>query len=182
MTEQNSTVEHQIRPTVLQDQLGIKKDAYYAYLKHLGITAEKDSTSKAFLNSEQENLIRALRKHVVAGGKIEAFKVDEQPVALAVADGGELGQVTEHPVEEINPAQGLDMEALYLEASELAAQRLTAGQQVVMAMASRMTYEDLHPTAKAKVDHVRTVAVPKFNAQEVAENLLNQCRQQMQVA
>ena len=61
MTDQNSTVEHQIRPNVLQDQLGIKKDAYYAYLKHLGIKAEKGSDGKVFLTEAQANQIRALR-------------------------------------------------------------------------------------------------------------------------
>ena len=103
---------------------------------------------------------------------------------MTVADGTELGQVAEPPalVEEVNPTQGLDMEALYLEASEVAAQRLTAGNQVILAMASKMTYEDLHPTAKAKVDHVRAASVPKFNPQEVADNLLSQFRQQMQTA
>ena len=49
MTDQNSAVEHQIRPNALMEELGIKKDAYYAYLKHLGFKAEKDSDGKAFL-------------------------------------------------------------------------------------------------------------------------------------
>ncbi|EKU97119.1 hypothetical protein Lepto7375DRAFT_0993 [Leptolyngbya sp. PCC 7375] len=182
MTDQKSTVEQQIRPNVLQDQLGIKKDAYYAYLKHLGITAEKDSNGKAFLTEAQAKSIRLLREHVVAGGKIDEFDIHEAiQSALAIAGEKALGDVAEQPIE-VDPAQNLNMEALYLEASELAGQRLTASQQVVMAMANQMSYEDLHPTTKAKVDQVRAASAPKFNAQKIAADLLNQCRQQMQVA
>ncbi|MEM9486908.1 MAG: hypothetical protein AAGA83_24815, partial [Cyanobacteria bacterium P01_F01_bin.116] len=179
MADQNSTVEQQIRPNILQDQLGIKKDAYYAYLKQLGIKAEKDSDGKAFLTEGQANSIRLLRQHVVDGGKIEDFDIHKAiESALAVSDGGDLGQVEpEQP--KADPADGLDMEALYLEASEIAAQRLTAGEQVVMAMASQLTYEDLHPKAKAKVDQVRSSAVPKFDPQEIAASLLSRCKQQM---
>lgn len=183
MTDQNSAVEIQIRPNELMDQLGIKKDAYYSYLKALDITANKDSNNKAFLTEDQAKAVRLLRQHVVAGGKIDAFDLAlALDSALAVADSSDLSQMAEEPAEDINPTQGLDMEALYIEASEIAAQRLTAGKQVVMAMASKMTYEDLHPQAKAKVDRVRTASAPKFNAQEVADSLLSQFRQQMQTA
>lgn len=180
MTDQKSTVEQQIRPNILQDQLGIKKDAYYSYLKHLGIKAEKDSDGKAFLTEGQANSIRLLRQHVVDGGKIEEFDIHKAiESALAVSDGGDLGQVQPEQQPKADPADGLDMEALYLEASEIAAQRLTAGEQVVMAMASQMGYEDLHPTARAKVDQVRSSAVPKFDPQEIAASLLSRCKQQM---
>ena len=113
MTDQNSTVEQQIRPNVLQDQLGIKKDAYYAYLKHLGITAEKDLNGKAFLTEAQAKSIRLLREHVVAGGKIDEFDIHEAiQSALSVAGETALGDVAEQP-EEVNPTQDLNMEALY---------------------------------------------------------------------
>lgn len=182
MTDQNSAVEIQIRPNELMDQLGIKKDAYYSYLKALEITAEKDSNNKAFLTEEQTNAVRLLRQHVVAGGKIDEFDLAlAVESALAVAEGSDLGDVAEQPIE-VDSADGMDMEALYLEASEIAGQRLTASQQVVMAMANQMTYEDLHPVTRAKVDQVRQAAVPKFDAQAVADRLLNQCRQRMQVA
>lgn len=189
MTNPNSAVEIQIRPNELMDQLGIKKDAYYAYLKALDIAANKDSNNKAFLTEDQVKANRLLRQHVVAGGKIDEFDLElalaaAAESALTISDTTELDQIAEQPepAEEVNPTQGLDMEALYLEASERAAQRLTAGEQVVMAMASKMTYDDLHPQAKAKVDHVRTASVPKFNPHEVADNLLSQFRQQMQAA
>ena len=82
MTEQNSTVEQQIRPTVLMDQLGIKKDAYYAYLKHLGIKAQKDSTNRAYLTEAQAKLIRELRKYVLKEGKIEGFEMGDKLTPL----------------------------------------------------------------------------------------------------
>ena len=68
MTDQKSTVEQQIRPNILQDQLGIKKDAYYSYLKHLGIMAAKDPAGEPLLNEGQANSIRLLSLHVVDGG------------------------------------------------------------------------------------------------------------------
>lgn len=181
MTDWNSTVEHQLRPDELMAELDIKKQTYYNYLKHLGIKSEKDSEGKAYLTQAQAKLIRDLRAHVVGGGKIEDFTVSEEAATLTVAEGAELSDVAEQPVE-VNPTAGLDMEALYLEASEIAGQRLTAGQQLVMAMANQMSYEDLHPMTRAKVDKVRSAAAPKFDAQQAATDLLNQFRQQMQTA
>ena len=200
MTEPNSTVEQQIRPTVLMDQLGIKKDAYYAYLKHLGIKAQKDSTNRAYLTEAQAKLIRELRKYVLKEGKIEGFEAPEnlteapiktvedvaQPeAALAVAESTEIGQLNGQPepepeAEEIDPSDGVDMELIYREASAIAAQRLTTGEQLVLAMASQMRYEDLHPDAQAQVDKLRTAAAPKFDAQSVAANLLSKCKERRQ--
>lgn len=178
MTDRNSVVEHQLRPDELMAELGIKKQAYYDYLKHLGIKAGKDSKGKTYLTQDQVNKMRSLREHVVAGGKIEDFEVNNaDAAALTVADSGELDQAAE-PVQ-VDPTAGMDMESLYLEASEIAAQRLTAGEQIVLAMADQMTYQDLHPKAKAKVDQVREASIPKFNPQAVAADLLSKCRQQV---
>jgi hypothetical protein len=47
MADQNSAVEHQIRPDQLQGELGIKKDAYYTYLRYLGIKAQRGSDGKS---------------------------------------------------------------------------------------------------------------------------------------
>ena len=181
MTDRNSTVEHQLRPDELMAELTIKKQAYYDYLKHLGIKAEKDSKGKAYLTQAQANLIRALRQHVVAGGKIEEFVVDEASVALAVADAGELDAVA-GPMPQVDPTGDMDLQALHRQASKIAAHRMTAGHHLVLAMADQMTYEDLHPESKAQVDQVREATVPKFNAQAVATDLLSQFRSQRQTA
>ena len=186
MADQNSDehptaeteVAYQIRPDALMEELGIKKDAYYAYLKHLGFKAEKDLEGKAYLNEFQANSIRELRSHVLAGGKIESFAVSNSDSALTRSELGEVDAwAAPMPEVEVNPTQGLDLQALYRQASELAGQRLTASEQVVLAMASQMGYEDLHPDARAKVDNVRAATSPKFDPQRIAADLLNQCRQ-----
>ena len=178
MSDQNSVVEHQIRPNDLMAELGIKKDAYYAYMKQLDLKAEKDEEGKAFLTEEMANSVRAIRAHVEAGGKIEEFAVSN---SLATSEAGAVGSIgADFTAEAADPTAAFDMEALYREASEIAGQRLTAGEQVVLAMASQMTYEDLHPETKAKVDNVRSSARPKFNAQAIASELMSKYRENQQ--
>lgn len=178
MSDQNSVVEHQIRPNDLMAELGIKKDAYYAYMKQLELKAEKDENGKAFLTEEMANSVRAIRSHVEAGGKIEGFSVSN---SLATSGGGTMNAVEmDAPTGAADPADAFDMEAIYREASEIAGQRLTAGAQVVLAMASQMTYDDLHPETKAKVDKVRSASVPKFNAQAIATDLMSKYRASQQ--
>ena len=182
MTDCNSTIEHQLRPDELIAELSIGKQTYYNYLKHLGIKAGKDSKGKAYLSQEQAKLIRALRTHVVEGGKIEEFVISEESTALAVADAGALETAAE-PVTQADPKEGLDLQALHREASKIAAKRMAAGHHLVLAMAEQMTYDDLHPEAQAEVDQVREAGLPKFNPQELATDLLSQFRQQqMQTA
>lgn len=179
MHDQNSTVEHQIRPDALMDELGIKKDSYYTYLKQLEIKAEKDSTGKVYLNQEQANLMRQLRSHVLAGGKIEEFSVrNSEPSGLVCADAGAMsGQDSETVADEGEP-YGLNFEALMTEAAELAGHRMTMGDQLVLQLASQMTYEDLPDQVRTKVDRVREATRPKFQPETIATNLLNQWRQQ----
>lgn len=183
MTDQNSAVEHQIRPNALMEELGIKKDAYYAYLKHLDLKAEKDSERKAFLTEGQANLMRALRAHVISGGKIEEFIVsNSDPAALMTTDAGEMdsvGQTTEQQA--TDPAQGLDLDALMSEAAELAGHRMTLGQQMVLKLAEQMTYDDLPEHVRVKVDSVRQATNPKQqNLSSMASDLLSQWRQKRQ--
>lgn len=183
MTDWNSTVEHQLRPDELMAELEIKKQTYYNYLDHLGIKAGKDSKGKVYLTQPQADQVRSLRSHVLEGGKIEEFTVSESSSSdLVKTDSGGLDSAEPLPNIEVDsdPTQGLDMEVLYREASDIAAQRLTASEQVVLALASQMNYDDLHPAAKAKVDQVREATVPKFNAQAVATDLLGQFRRQRQ--
>ncbi len=182
MVNRNFAVEQQFRPEELMRELDIKRQAYYDYLKHLGIKAEKDSNNRAYLTQAQAKSVRLLRRHVVAGGRIEDFDIHEAlESSLVVAESAERDDMAE-PLEELNLMAGLDMEALYLEASEIAGQRLTAEQQLVMAIASQMGYEDLHPVTKAKVDQVRRAKAPTFDAQKVAADLLSQFRRKMQTA
>lgn len=180
MGDQNSAIEHQIRPEQLQDELGIKKDAYYAYMKHLGIKAAKDSEGKAYLEPEQANLVRRLREHVIAGGKIEDFPVSN---SLSVMDGGKLAaDLPEVPGAGPDPAAGFDLDALMQEAANLAGHRMTLGTQLVAQLAAQMTYDDLPPDVKAKVDAVREAAMPSVQPGKLAADLLDQWRQRQHQA
>ncbi|MBE9068720.1 hypothetical protein IQ260_18905 [Leptolyngbya cf. ectocarpi LEGE 11479] len=176
MGDQNSAVEQQFRPDELMTELDIKKQAYYDYLKHLGIKAEKDSKGKAYLTQAQAKSVRLLRAHVVAGGKIEDFDIHEAlETALTVADSTELSDVSEPPVEvKVDATQAVDMQSLYREASNIYAQHLTADRQLLMTMLNEMSYETMHPEARAKVDKIRETALPKFNPQAMVREFLSQ--------
>ena len=185
MTDRNSVVEHQLRPDELMAELGIKKQAYYDYLKHLGIKAGKDSKGKTYLTQDQANLMRSLRSHVLAGGKIEDFDVSNgEAAALAVAEDAELTQ--ESAPEPQAQIPGMDMDQLVRGAAELAGHRMTMAQQLMLQMAEQMTYEDLPAEVQAKVDGLREATNPKQqNLSVMAGDLLSQWRanrQELQTA
>lgn len=176
-TTQNSDVMTQIRPDDLMAELGIKKDAYYGDLKFLGIKPSKDEKGKVYLEEEQANLVRALRSYMSNNeGKREGFQVEGG--ALAATDAGEVVGSFHPPEQEEDPSTGFDEEALYMEAAELAGHRMTMGEQVVLALASQMTYEDLPESVRSKVDGVRSATVPKFQPEAIASNLLSKWRGQ----
>jgi hypothetical protein len=185
MTDQNSAIDHQIRPEQLQDELGIKKDAYYAYLKHLGFKARRGADGKSYLEPEQANLVRAIRAHVVDGGKIEDFVVsDHESVgSLAVADNrdlaGEMPQGGQQRPEQ-EPAEGFDMDALMREAAQLAAHRMAYADEVKLQLASQMTYDDLPDDIRASVDAVRQAAMPSEQPGKLATDLLTRWRHRRQ--
>jgi hypothetical protein len=176
MTDQNSGVDYQIRPEDLQEELGIKKDAYYAYVKFLSLKIEK-SEGKAFLSGEQANLLRSLRSHVVETGKMEGF-VNTNGGELATFESGNLSDQVTQPVEEIPIAEDDNqLNELIRAASELAAQRIAMPQMVVGELSKRIGYEDLPADLKEKVDQVRENAIPKQNPAQLAEQLLARYRQ-----
>ena len=192
----NSAVEATIRPETLMDELGIKKTAYHGDLKYLGIKPQKDENGKSFLENSEADQLRALRSWVNEHGKRTGF-LDSNAGGEA---GGELAVMGEeamaqypsqsgiatveqsdlasefHPPEQDDPCSGIDEEVLYREASEIAAFQMTVPQQVVLAMASQMSYDDLHPQARAKVDQVREAASPKAQPQAIAAQLLTKIR------
>ncbi|MDX2242284.1 MAG: hypothetical protein NW224_16490 [Leptolyngbyaceae cyanobacterium bins.302] len=173
MDSQNSVVEHQIRPDDLMAELGIKKDAYYAYLKYLGLKAEKDSNGNAFLTDEQANAVRALRSHVQITGKMDGFLNSRG--GLAVADTPSLldGSAA---VEEPSPQLDDQLDDLIRAAAELKGQQLVMPQLVIRELANRMTYDDLPEDIKAKVETVREAASPKYQPAQLATDLLNRWR------
>lgn len=169
---QNSFVERQVRPTELMEELGIKKDAYYTYLKQLGIKAQKDGDGQAYLTPEQADRIRQLRSHVLATGKLEGF---EQSTLATAPDAG-LGEAP--PWEADAPPPPTDFERLIQQAQELAAHNLAMGDLVVAQIAQQMSYEDLSPELQQKVAQVREATRPKANPAHIASQVLNRWRNQ----
>lgn len=169
---QNSVVERQVRPNELMEALGIKKDAYYSYLKHLNITAQKDTEGKAYLEPEQAERIRQLRAHVLATGKLEGF----EETALTTSEAAGLGDVP--PWEAETPGSPTDFERLIQQAQELAAQNMVMGDLVVAKLAQQMTYDDLPPVLQHKVAQVKEATYPKANPADIASRIMHQWRSQ----
>ena len=180
MADQNSVVVPQIRPEQVMEQLGIRKDAYYADLKFLGIQAQRDSDGKSYLDEAQFQLLVALRQHVEQTGKRDGF---EAPGELATMATGDMANQQPETIPVDAPqAEQFDMDTLIAEAEELAGSRMTMREQVVNAIANKMTFEDLSPSVQAKVQSVRAAVDPKRKPQELAEAMLNQWRQQKAAA
>jgi hypothetical protein len=170
--DQNSLVECQVRPEDLMEELGIKKDAYYSYLKYLDIKAQKDGTGKAYLEPEEASRIRALRAHVLQTGKIEGF----EETALATSKEAGLGEGSVW--EQEPPPDTTDFERLIRQAQELAAQNMAMGDLVVAQLAQQMTYDDLAPDLQGKLRDVREATRPKATPAEIANRVLHQWRSQ----
>ena len=179
MTDQNSEIDYQIRPDDLMEELGIKKDAYYAYIKFLDIKIEK-ADGKAYLSQEQADLMRSLRSHVLETGKMEGFANSNSGELVTV----ESANLTEQPIQsqEIPIGQSDDdLDQLIRAAAELKGQRLAMPQMIVNALADKMTYEDLPDDVKQKVDAVRESTSPKHPSQ-LADQLLARYRQKIVAA
>lgn len=182
MSDQNSVVVPQIRPEQAMEQLGLKRDAYYSDLKFLGIKAQKDSEGKSFLEAHEFQLLAALRNHVEETGKRDGFQM---PGELATTATDEMTAPTPEaiPVEPSQEEPQFDMAALMEEAQELAGSRMTMKEQIVNAIASQMTFEDLSPEVQTKVQNVRAAVDPKkAQPQKIAVTLLDQWRQQRAMA
>ncbi|QQE64179.1 hypothetical protein GFS31_08580 [Leptolyngbya sp. BL0902] len=174
--DQNAVIECQVRPDDLMEELGIKKDAYYAYLKHLDIKAQRDGDGKAYLEPDQADRIRALRSHVQETGRIEGF----EETALATAEESGLGS-SGAPWSQDSPADSTDpsqLEHLIRQAQELAAHHMAMGDLVVAQLAQQMTFDDLTPELQSKVQGVREATHPKSNPAEIANRIMQQWRSQ----
>jgi hypothetical protein len=175
---QNSAPPELIRPENLINELGIKKDTYYADLNYLGIKAEKDSEGKAYLTFEQAEEVRSLRRHVENTGKREGFinnaivKVDDS-TAIASTNNNHEENIYVKPSE---PTAQFDLDRLMRDAAELKAREIAMPALVKRAIADKMTEEDLPEDLQEKVNLAREAADPKFTPVSVADVLLNQWR------
>ena len=175
MTDQNSAVEHQIRPDEAMELLGIKKDAYYDLLKFLGIKTQKDKEGKAYLAKHQFDRLVELGSWIEQTGKMEGFT--HLNSALAPAQGGGLLD-DEMPIEpETDPYAG-QMDDLIRAAAELKAHQIVMPELVIRELAGRMSYDDLPSDLKGKVDAVKEGSRPNFQPGAIAVNLLDQWRSQ----
>jgi len=187
MSDQNSSQPHRIRPDDLMQELGIKKDTYYADLNYLEIKASKDENGKAYLTNEQANLVRELRSHVSQTGKREGF-VSSSPDGIngdlvhhqsrqEIAAFSEEAEEVDLNIPQAEP-EGYEenLEKLIYEAAQLKMQNLSAPHLVKLHLAQQMSEEDLPPEMREKVQQVRDAANPKFQPSSVANNLLQQWR------
>lgn len=181
------------------EELGIKKDAYYAYLKHLKFKAAKDDEGKAYLTPEQVADIQALRLHVLETGKIEGFSpklgvadelLNDEPedserageLAIAADEGGLASPLRlEQMAEELEALPEEQVRVLVEEASELAVRRLVAPALLRKAIADQMAVEDLPEELRRRVEQVQKEATPGFDAQNLAGKVLGQWRRMQQV-
>lgn len=173
MTDQNSTVERQIRPDEAMELLGVKKDAYYARLKFLGIKTEKDKDGKAYLSQEQFDQLVELGSWIEQNGKMEGFPNSNS--ALATSQAGSLLD-TDQPEAEAGDRYSEQLDDLIRSAAELKAHQIVMPDLVIRELAGRMDYSDLPADLKAKVDAVKEGSRPNFQPATIAANLLDQWR------
>ncbi len=179
---QNSAPNNSIRPDELMAELGIKKDAYYKDINHLGITPEKDSEGKTYLTNEQASEIRALRNHVNETGSRKGFsnnsivKVDDSNEIVSNNNEAEndIYVNAEEPTDKIQSN-------IVREAEELAARGMAMNNLLKIQLASQMSFDDLSPDLQEKVNIAREVANPKWTPAELASKILAQHRSNRRV-
>ncbi|VEP13121.1 conserved hypothetical protein [Hyella patelloides LEGE 07179] len=176
---QNSAPDNCIRPDELMEELSIKKDAYYKDVNYLDIKPEKDSDGKVYLTEEQANQIRALRNHVSETGRRNGF---DNSSIVKVDNSNEIVSNSSETQEDIyveqeEPTSKIDSD-LVREAEELAARGMAMNDLIKIQLASQMSFDDLSPDLKEKVNIAREVANPKFTPADIATQLLAQHRSQ----
>lgn len=176
---QNSAPSETIRPEELMDELGVKKDTYYADLKYLGIKADKDEQGFAYLTFEQAHQVRSLRSYVNRMGKRDGFEVG---TIVQVTDSKtDLAAAESEPdiyLEPEEPTAQFDVNDLVRSAAELKARELAMPHLVKREIANRMEESDLPEDLQEKVAYAREVANPKFTPGQLAETLLSQYKNQ----
>ncbi len=197
MIDQNSVPNDIIRPEDLQAQLSIRKDAYYADLRYLGITADKDTNGNAYLTFEQAEQVRAIRSYVNNYGTRKGFvyeKVDDESnirsslVTTTNSDiestqsniGTEITTTEEDIyISETSPTDDIDLDDMLRDAKEIAARNLSIRNLITVELANNMGYEDLDPDLQEKVNIARDAANPKkHQPKTIARDLLKQWRSQ----
>ena len=197
MTDQNSVPNNAIRPETLQAQLSIRKDAYYADLRYLGIIANKDEEGKPYLTFEEAEQVRQLRSHVNNYGTRKGFvyeKVDDESniirsiVKSTNSDiestqsniGTEITTTEEDIyVSDIRPTEQVNLDNVFNTAQEIAARNIAIPHLLAVEIANNMKFEDLSPELQEKVRIAQDAANPKKHQPKlIARDLLKQWRSQ----
>ena len=180
------------RPEDIQGMFGIKKVAYYARLKFLGMEANKDENGKPYLDESQVALLEELDKYIKKEGKMEGFSASS---IVKAGDSSLESSQSEISLNGSSPGEEIHVNGSQVQGSsqqeQLAglfrnAQQLRAETEVAKyILASQMTDEDLPPDLRNKVEAAKATVVPKSHApnswtQEMlanAQQYLNQQRQ-----
>ena len=199
MTDQNSTVNNLIRPDELIAELSVGRATYYDDLKHLGIKAAKDGDGKAHLTFEQAEQVRALRSYVSKYGKRQGFnyeefvnennssnsessivKAEEQSIQTSNSSATNITIAEEEIfITEQEPTNNVDLNQVFSNAEKLAAKKFAIADLLTVELAENMTYEDLSPELRQKIDIANEAATgKKFQVKNIAQNLLKQRRMQ----
>lgn len=157
-------------------QLHVGKDTYYADIKFLGITTQKDSDRKAYINQEDLELLIALRSHVAQTGTRQGFCYPQNG-DLVISNGSQKmapigSNTTEYPEPE-EPIANDDMgEQLFRAGAELKAKETAMPHLVIRAIADQMDEDQLPEDLKRKVNATREAANPKWNPGDLAGSLI----------
>ncbi len=187
MTDQNSSLINIIRPDTLQDELSIKRATYYADLKHLGITADKDDDNKPYLTFEEAEQVRALRSYVSKYGTRQGFvyeKVENQTSIVQVENNSLettntniATQEEDIYISESHPTDNIDLDNLIRTAQELAARNIAIPSLIAAELAENMEFDDLPSDLQEKVRIAQDAANPKkYQPKAIARDLLKQLR------
>jgi hypothetical protein len=180
MTDRNSAAADRMTPEEAMTFLGIKSSAYYDRLNYLGEKLEKAEDNKKYLSQVQIQRLGKLDSWIKEKGKMDGFieqEGQEGRTALAIADDTTL--MADIPAvdagAQVDDENG-GMEHLIRMAAQLKAQQLAVPLEIVRAIASQMTEDDLPDDLKAMVQGSRDALSPKIQPAQVAANLLDQWR------
>jgi hypothetical protein len=186
MSDPNSPTLTRIYRDELLDKYQIKKDAYAARVKFLGLTSYRDSDNRTYFTTEQVQVMDELHEHIKKIGKMEGFAVTKTDESGALVRANENAIATNDKpaplatgniyVEPEEPTAGMDIDRLVREAAELKARNLAMGDLVKLSIAQNMTFEDLDPDLQAKVTAAHNAANPKDTPASIASQLLAQYR------
>jgi hypothetical protein len=158
-----------VRPEDLMEELGIKKDAYYADLKYLNIQPIKDSEGKVWLTFEDAERIRHLRSHVEQKGKRNGFEEN----SIVKADDNNLANSPNSiHVESREAIETTSFDRVLNNAYDLKARELAASDLAVRAIADRITEDDLPQHLKETLEAVRESVAPKWTPDSLADQIL----------